>query len=70
MFGFGEPKDSPAPPVSVPGEGQLRVVLVTTLGEIEGILFEAEAVRTVANFVALALGTLPTAPGGTPQRAA
>lgn len=58
MFGFGEPKDSPAPPVSVPGEGQLRVVLVTTLGEIEGILLEAEAVRTVANFVALALGTV------------
>ncbi len=58
MFGIGEPQDSPAPPVSVEGEGRLRVVLVTTLGEIEGVLFEKEAERTVANFVALALGTV------------
>ncbi len=58
MFGIGEAKDTPAPPVSVAGEGALRVVLVTTLGEIEGELYEREAVRTVANFVALALGTV------------
>jgi peptidyl-prolyl cis-trans isomerase A (cyclophilin A) len=58
MFGFDEPQDTPAPAVAVEGSGTLRVVLSTTLGEIEGELYEREAARTVANFVALALGTV------------
>jgi peptidyl-prolyl cis-trans isomerase A (cyclophilin A) len=58
MFGIGEPKDTPAPAVDVAGTGRLHVRLTTTLGVIEGELFEKEAPRTVANFVALALGTV------------
>ncbi|GDX79150.1 peptidyl-prolyl cis-trans isomerase [Deltaproteobacteria bacterium] len=52
-----EPIDTPAPAVQIPGAGPLRVVIHTTLGEVECELFEAEAPRTVANFVGLALGS-------------
>lgn len=55
MFGLFA-SDTPAPPVNVPGEGPLRALLRTTLGDVEVELLEAEAPRTVANFVALARG--------------
>lgn len=56
MFGFGNTPDTPAPAVNVPGTGPLRALLCTTMGNIEIELLENEAPRTVANFVALALG--------------
>jgi peptidyl-prolyl cis-trans isomerase A (cyclophilin A) len=65
MFGFGQVSDTPAPPVNVPGEGALRGLFRTTLGDIEVEFFEKEAPRTVANFVALAQGGLEwTTPTG------
>jgi peptidyl-prolyl cis-trans isomerase A (cyclophilin A) len=65
MFGFGQASDTPAPPVNVPGEGALRGLFRTTLGDIEVEFFEKEAPRTVANFVALAQGGLEwTTPTG------
>jgi peptidyl-prolyl cis-trans isomerase A (cyclophilin A) len=48
--------DTPAPPVDVPGDGELRATVKTTMGDIVVRLFEAQAPRTVANFVALATG--------------
>ena len=50
--------DTPAPPVAemVPGDGELRCKIVTNMGEMTARLFEKEVPRTVANFVALALG--------------
>src|SRR5689334_19715145 len=50
--------DTPAPPadVTVPGQGQLHARIKTSMGDMVAKLFEAEAPRTVANFVALALG--------------
>lgn len=57
--------DSPAPSVP-PGEGKLMARFVTTAGDIEAVLYEAETPRTVANFVALATGTVGwTRPDGT-----
>ncbi|MSQ00665.1 MAG: peptidylprolyl isomerase [Myxococcales bacterium] len=50
--------DTPAPPLSLAGEGPLQVTIRTTLGELRCELFEADAPRTVANFVALALGNV------------
>jgi peptidyl-prolyl cis-trans isomerase A (cyclophilin A) len=52
--------DSPAPPanVSVPGDGQLYARIKTSMGDLVAKLFEAEAPRTVANFVALATGNV------------
>ena len=52
--------DTPAPPanVSVPGEGQLYARFKTSMGDMVAKLFEAEAPRTVANFVALATGNV------------
>jgi peptidyl-prolyl cis-trans isomerase A (cyclophilin A) len=47
------------PPINVPGNGELRALLSTTLGDIEVRLFEKEAPKTVANFVGLATGTIP-----------
>ena len=65
MFGFGQPSDTPAPPVDVPGTGPLRALLRTTLGDIEVGLLEEQAPRTVAHFVALSLGKLEwTRPNG------
>jgi peptidyl-prolyl cis-trans isomerase A (cyclophilin A) len=46
------------PPIQIPGNGELRALLTTTLGEIEIRLFEKEAPNTVANFVGLATGTI------------
>ena len=57
MFGFGA-SDTPASPVNIPGEGSLRAILRTTMGDVEVELYEKEAPRTVANFVALATGGL------------
>ena len=50
--------DTPAPPANetVPGDGQLYARIKTSMGEMVAKLFEDEAPRTVANFVALATG--------------
>lgn len=56
--------DSPAPPLQVPGEGELRARIVTTLGDILLCLLEAEAPRSVATFVACAQGMPWTDPAG------
>lgn len=50
--------DTPAPPIEqlVPGQGELRAIFKTSMGDITVKLYEAEAPRTVANFVALATG--------------
>ncbi|MEZ4240006.1 MAG: peptidylprolyl isomerase [Myxococcota bacterium] len=48
--------DTPAPPVDVPGSGKLMARFKTSMGDIEAELFENDAPRTVANFVALATG--------------
>ncbi|MCC6875137.1 MAG: peptidylprolyl isomerase [Sandaracinaceae bacterium] len=50
--------DTPAPPVDVPGRGQLRARLRTSLGDLVAVLFEKECPCTVANFVALATGAV------------
>ena len=51
--------DTPAPPVDIPGSGQLMARLVTSAGNIEAELYEKDVPRTVANFVALATGKVP-----------
>jgi peptidyl-prolyl cis-trans isomerase A (cyclophilin A) len=57
--------DSPAPPINIPGDGTLMARFVTSAGNIEAELYEANAPRTVANFVALATGTVEwRAPNG------
>ena len=57
--------DTPAPPVNVPGAGELQATIRTSMGEIHVRLFENEAPRTVANFVALATGAVEwTTPAG------
>ena len=62
--------DSPAPALDVPGEGQLRAILRTNMGEIEVELLEGEAPRTVTTFVALATGAVEwTTPAGEKSRA-
>ena len=60
MFSFGNAPDSPAPPASesVPGEGPLRALFKTSMGDIEVEFYEKEAPRTVANFVGLATGAV------------
>jgi peptidyl-prolyl cis-trans isomerase A (cyclophilin A) len=64
MFG-SEAKDTPAPPVDVPGTGKLHARFVTSMGDIECALTEKETPRTVANFVALATGKVEwTRPDG------
>ncbi len=66
MFGS---KDTPAPPLDVPGDGQLKARFVTSEGEIVCDLHESETPRTVANFVALATGTVEwTRPDSRPRR--
>jgi len=50
--------DTPAPPVSLPGDGQLMARFHTSLGPIDAYLYEHQTPRTVANFVALATGAL------------
>ena len=58
--------DTPAPPVSLPGDGQLMARIVTSVGDIEAELYEHRTPRTVANFVALSTGTVRwTRPDGT-----
>lgn len=67
MFSFGNAPDSPAPPASesVPGEGPLRALFKTSMGDIEVEFYEKEAPRTVANFVGLATGAVEwTDPAG------
>jgi len=50
--------DPPVPQIAemIPGTGELRATFQTSMGDITVKLFEAEAPRTVANFVALAMG--------------
>ncbi|GAB4203566.1 MAG: hypothetical protein OHK0013_17790 [Sandaracinaceae bacterium] len=50
--------DTPAPAVDtmVPGTGELRAIFKTSAGDITVKLYEQQCPRTVANFVALALG--------------
>lgn len=50
--------DTPAPPVNIPGDGQLMCRFKTSAGDIEAVLYEKQVPRTVANFVALATGTV------------
>ncbi|MCB9677836.1 MAG: peptidylprolyl isomerase [Alphaproteobacteria bacterium] len=57
--------DTPAPPVSIEGSGQLKARFVTSRGNIEADLYENKVPRTVANFVALATGAVQwTMPNG------
>lgn len=57
--------DTPAPAVDVPGEGTLYATFKTSEGDIKVELFEKQAPRTVANFVALATGKVEwTRPDG------
>jgi peptidyl-prolyl cis-trans isomerase A (cyclophilin A) len=52
--------DTPAPAIAdlVPGTGELRAIFKTSMGDITVKLYEKEAPRTVANFVALATGQI------------
>lgn len=64
-----EGPDSPAPPLNIQGSGELRASLQTSQGEILTRLFEKETPRTVANFVALAMGQVEwTRPDGLRSR--
>ncbi len=57
--------DTPAPPVQVPGDGELRATIKTSMGNMTVRLFEKQAPRTVANWVALARGDVEwTKPDG------
>jgi peptidyl-prolyl cis-trans isomerase A (cyclophilin A) len=51
-------QDTPAQPVNIPGEGQLMARFITSMGNIDVKLHEDLTPRTVANFVALATGTV------------
>ncbi len=55
---FSKGADTPAAPIAelVPGDGKLHCRIETSLGDMVAELFETDAPRTVANFVALALG--------------
>lgn len=69
MFGFGRVSDTPAPAVNIPGTGRLLARFSTTMGDLVAELYEADAPRTVANFVALATGTVEwTDPRGKKQK--
>ncbi len=61
LFGR-EKKFFEPPPIDVPGTGQLRLTMDTTMGTIQGILHEDKAPLTVANFVALATGAVTGKP--------
>ena len=59
--------DTPAPPIAelVPGKGELRATIQTSMGAMTARLFESQVPRTVANFVALATGQVEwTDPSG------
>lgn len=56
-FGFGR-KSSTFPQIDVPGEGDLKAQLRTSLGTITLLLFEKRAANTVRNFVGLATGRI------------
>jgi len=62
-----EGADTPAPPTSelVAGEGKLMCRFKTTMGDMVAELYEEQTPRTVANFVALAIGGVEwTTPSG------
>jgi peptidyl-prolyl cis-trans isomerase A (cyclophilin A) len=68
MSFFSHGPDTPAPDIQVmfPGTGKLMCRLKTSMGDMEAELYEHDAPRTVANFVALATGKVEwTEPGGT-----
>ena len=53
----------------MPGTGKLHARFVTSMGDIECVLHEKETPRTVANFVALATGTVEwTKPDGSKSK--
>ena len=58
---FGRKLFTP-PAIEVEGEGTLRIRIETSMGDINGVLFEEEAPLTVANFVGLATGTTKGTP--------
>ena len=63
----GEAADTPAPAANelVAGDGQLMCRFKTSMGDMVAELYEAQAPRTVANFVALAIGGVEwTTPSG------
>ncbi|MDH5493804.1 MAG: peptidylprolyl isomerase, partial [Myxococcales bacterium] len=57
--------DTPAPPVNIPGGGELRATIKTSMGDIVVALFEKQVPRTVANFVGLATGSFEWSREGT-----
>jgi peptidyl-prolyl cis-trans isomerase A (cyclophilin A) len=63
MSNFGRRKPLYDPPaIQIDGTGQLMVEIETSLGTLRGKLFEAEAPKTVANFVGLATGRITGRP--------
>ena len=58
MFSRSGGADTPAPPIEelVAGSGTLKCRFKTSKGDLVAELFEQDAPRTIANFVALALG--------------
>jgi peptidyl-prolyl cis-trans isomerase A (cyclophilin A) len=69
-FFRSEITDTPAPPVNIPGTGELLATFETSAGNITVRLFEKETPKTVANFVALARGRVEwTRPDGRPSTA-
>jgi peptidyl-prolyl cis-trans isomerase A (cyclophilin A) len=61
MFGRSQKFFEP-PPINIPGEGPLRITIDTTMGTLQGVLYEEKAPKTVANFVALATGAVTGKP--------
>jgi peptidyl-prolyl cis-trans isomerase A (cyclophilin A) len=62
--------DPPVPQIAemVPGTGELRATFKTSMGDIVVKLYENEAPRTVANFVALAMGKVAWTDPSTGQK--
>ena len=60
MTFFRNASDSPAPATGemIPGSHQLMCTFKTSMGDMVAELYESKAPRTVANFVALAMGNV------------
>lgn len=57
LFGR-KPKVFDPPAIEIPGSGELRAEIKTSMGTMVARLFEKEAPKTVANFVGLATGAI------------